>query len=101
MAQSPELAGPVMRRATSFHPDRRRGQPRKELSHLPTPERLAQNRLLGCIHPVQHKNTLGRVHPNADKIVHGRLLLYEICNDLILAQRCRRGAVHPNRAIRF
>jgi uncharacterized membrane protein YeiB len=22
--------------------------------------------------------------------------VFEICNDLILAQRCRKGAVHPN-----
>ena len=22
--------------------------------------------------------------------------MFEICNDLILAQRCRKGAVHPN-----
>jgi hypothetical protein len=85
-----------MRRTTSLHPDLRRGQPPKELNHLPAPERLSQNRPLGSIYAVQHKNTLGRVHTNADKIVHGRLLLYEICNDLILAQRCRRGAVHPN-----
>ena len=23
--------------------------------------------------------------------------MFEICNDLILAQRCRKGAVHPNK----
>src|SRR6202043_3715487 len=46
----------------------------------------------------QHKNTLGRVHTNADNLRHGRLLSFEIFCDLILAHRCRRGPSTPTYA---
>jgi hypothetical protein len=39
-------------------------------------------------------NVLRRVHPNLDNLVHGRYLLSEISNDLILAHSMPPGAVH-------
>src|SRR5713226_3623291 len=62
----------MMRRPAGFDADPRRRQFLKELNNLPPPQLLAQHRLLGRIHTMQLKNTLGRVHSNADKIVHGR-----------------------------
>src|SRR6267142_4766612 len=62
----------MMRRPAGFDADPRRRQLLKELNNLPPPQLLAQHRLLGRIHTMQLKNTLGRVHSNADKIVHGR-----------------------------
>jgi len=62
-----------MRSAAGFdaHPCRR--QLVKKLNDLPSPQLPAQHGLLGAIHAMQLKNTLGRVHTNADKIIHGRL----------------------------
>jgi hypothetical protein len=37
-----------------------------------------------------------RVHANSANLFHGRSPLFEICNDLILAQSKPSGAVHPN-----
>src|SRR5262249_51633620 len=37
------------------------------------PKLLAQHRPFARIHPMQHENTLGRVHSNPDNLVHGRL----------------------------
>src|SRR5882672_9258101 len=62
----------MMRRPAGFDADPRRRQLLKELNNLPPPQLLAQHRLLGRIHTMPLKNTLGRVHSNADKIVHGR-----------------------------
>src|SRR6266436_6541818 len=62
----------MMRRPAGFDADPRRRQLLKELNNLPPPQLLAQHRLLGRIHTMQLKNTLGRVHSNADKIVHRR-----------------------------
>jgi len=90
-----ELTRPVLRSATGFNPDPHRWQLCKELKHLPPPQLLAQNRSFGRIHPMQLKNTLGRVHTNADKIVHGRLPCLRSPTDLILAHRCRRGPSTP------
>jgi hypothetical protein len=53
--------------------DLHRRQLAEELGHLPAPQLLAQHRLFRRVHPMQHKNALGRVDANADKIVHGRL----------------------------
>jgi hypothetical protein len=38
---------------------------------------------------------LRRIHTNSAKLFHGRSPLSEICNDLILAHRCRRGPSTP------
>src|SRR6266545_3677343 len=62
----------MMRRSAGFDADPRRRQLLKEFNKLPSPQLLAQHRLLGRIHTMQLENTLGRVHSNADKIVHGR-----------------------------
>ena len=37
---------------------------------------------------------LRRVHANSANLFHGRSPLFEICNDLILAQSMPSGAVH-------
>src|ERR1700704_30110 len=42
---------------------------------------------------------LRRVHANSANLFHGRSPLFEICNDLILAQSMPSGAVHPNTRI--
>src|SRR5258708_39607368 len=62
----------MMRGPAGFDAHPRRRHCLKELNTLPPPQLLAQHRLLGRIHTMQLKNTLGRVHSNADKIVHGR-----------------------------
>jgi hypothetical protein len=36
-----------------------------------------------------------RVHANSANLFHGLSPLFEICNDLILAQSMPSGAVHP------
>jgi hypothetical protein len=54
-----------------------------------------QNGLLACVHPMQLEKTLRRIHANADNLVHGRLPLFEILNDLILAQSMPWGASTP------
>ena len=41
-----------------------------------------------------------RVHANSANLFHGRSPLFEICNDLILAQSMPSGAVHTNTAIK-
>ena len=93
--QRPDLARPVMRRATGLHANPRRRQRLEELEHLAAPQLLAQHRPLGRIHAVQLKNTLGRVYPNANNLAHGRLPRLRSPTDLILAQRCRRGPSTP------
>src|ERR1700737_5248323 len=85
----------MMRRTACFDADPGRRQIPEKLNHLPPPQLLAQNRLLRRIYTMQLKNTLGRVHTNTDKIVHGRPPLSEIFNDLILAHRCRWGPSTP------
>jgi hypothetical protein len=95
VAQRRNGAPPVMRRAAGFDADPGRLELRQKIDHVPPPKLLAQNRHLPLVHPMQNKNTLGRVDTNSDNLAHGRLLLSEIFNDLILAQRCRRGPSTP------
>jgi hypothetical protein len=82
-------------RSERVHPHPGRRQRPEELHHLAAPQLLAQHRALGRINPVQLKNTLGRVHFNAHNLAHGRLPRLRSSNDLILAQRCRRGPSTP------
>ena len=42
-----------------------------------------------------------RIHTNSANLFHGRSPLFEICNDLILAQSMPSGAVHTIIAGRF
>src|SRR6202048_4021794 len=93
MTQGLELPSPMMRRTAGFHANLGSIQPAEELEQLPAPQLLAQNRLLRRIHTVQLKNTLGRVHTNADKLVHGRLPCLR-SHDLTLADSMPSGAVH-------
>jgi hypothetical protein len=63
-------------------------------SHL-APQLLAQNNLLGGVHPVKLEEMFRRVHPNSGNLFHGRSLLSEIRNDLILAQTMPLGVDLP------
>jgi len=47
----------------------------EERDHLPTMQFLYQSRLLQNIDPMQLENTLGRIHANTDKLLHGRSLV--------------------------
>src|ERR1700686_2520936 len=100
MTQGLQLTSPMMGRPAGLDPDSRGLQFLKERKKLLTPHLVAQNRLLGRINPVQHKNTLGRVHSNADKLVHGRLPgMRSLQRSLILAHRCRRVPSTPTYAL--
>jgi hypothetical protein len=57
---------------------------------------LTQNHLLGGVHPMKLEKMFRRVHTNSANLFHGWSPLFEICNDLILAQSMPSGAVHPN-----
>src|SRR5262245_5955785 len=63
----------MMRCPAGLDPDLRRRKPGEEIPHLPPPQPLAQHRRVRRIHAMQLKNTLGRVHTKADKLIHGRL----------------------------
>src|SRR3989442_15034054 len=85
----------MMRPAAGLDANLQRRQLVEKLNHLPPTKLSAQHRLLGRIHPVQHKNTLGRIHTNADKIVHGRLLCLRSTRPHS-GTAMPSGAVHPN-----
>jgi hypothetical protein len=86
----------MMRPATGLNAHLCRRQLLKEPQNLAASQLSAQHRLLGAINSMQLKNTLGRVHTNADKIVHGRSPLLEIFTNSFWRIRCRREAVHTN-----
>ena len=50
----------------------------------------------GGVHPVKLEKMFRCIHANSANLFHGRSPLFEICNDLILAQSMPSGAVHPN-----
>src|SRR3974390_3423769 len=89
-----------MRSTTSLKTNLDRLQTRKELKQLAAAQFLAQNRLLRLIHPVQLKNTLGRIDANADNVVHGRLpclrLRPRVESRPHSGAAMPSGAVHPN-----
>jgi hypothetical protein len=53
MAQRLQQAGPVVGSATGLDADHRRRQLREEGHQVMPPQLLAQDRLLGGVHPVQ------------------------------------------------
>jgi hypothetical protein len=63
---------------------------------LLAPQLLTQNHVLGGVHPMKLEKMFRRVHANSANRFQGRSPLFEICNDLILAQSMPSGAVHPN-----
>src|SRR5208282_1961174 len=91
---------PMMGRAAGFDSDHRRRKRLEEFHHLLAPQLLAQNNLLGGVHPMKLEEMFRRVHPNSANLFHGRSPLSEICNDLILAQTMPLGAVHTNSGVR-
>ena len=62
---------------------------------------LTQNHLLGGVHPMKLEKMFRCIHANSANLFHGRSPLFEICNDLILAQSMPSGAVHPNTHFRY
>jgi hypothetical protein len=90
-----------MRRPARLQPDPRRRKLGKERQHVAPPQLAPQNKLLRLVDPMQLKNTLQRIQPNANYLAHGRLprLSFETCNSLILHMRCRRGPSTPTMTI--
>src|ERR1700731_4478862 len=95
MAERPQNPRPMGGCAAGFHPDHRRRKRLEENDHLLAPQLLTQNHLLGGVHPMKLEKMFRRVHANSANLFHGRSPLFEICNDLILAQSMPSGAVHP------
>jgi hypothetical protein len=95
MPQAAEFTRPIMRRTAGFDADPNRSQLLEKPKNLPPPQPPAQHRLFGRVDTMKLKNALGRVHTNADKMVHGRL-------PRLRSQRPHSGtsmpsgAVHPN-----
>ena len=96
MAERPQKPRPMVGCAAGFDPYDRRRQRLEEGHHLLAPQFLAQHHLLGGVHPVHLEKMFRRVHPDSANLFHGRPLLSEISNDLILAQSMPPGAVHTN-----
>src|SRR5580704_357480 len=96
MAERPQNPRPMVRCAAGLDPDHRRRKRLEEGHHLLAPQLLTQNYLLGGVHPMKLEQMFRRVQANSANLFHGRSPLFEICNDLILAQSMPSGAVHPN-----
>src|ERR1700730_5096717 len=79
-----------------FDRDHRRSKLLEECEHLLASQLLAQNRLLGGVHPVELENVFRRIHANSANLFHGRPPLSEIYSDLILARLMPSAAVHTN-----
>src|SRR5713101_8149149 len=88
---------PMMACTAGFDRDHSRRNLLEECEHLLASQLLAQNRLLGGVHPVALENVFRRIHTNSANLVHGRPPLSEIYSDLILARLMPSGAVHTNR----
>src|ERR1700724_62348 len=101
MAERQQNPRPIVGCAAGFDPDHRRRKRLEESHHLLAPQLLAQNHLLGGVHPVKLEKMFRRVHPNLVNLFHGRSPLSEICNDLILAQSMPSGAVHTNNEMKI
>src|SRR5207253_5689523 len=100
MAERPQNPRPMVRCAAGLDPDHRRRKRLEEGHHLLAPQLLTQNYLLDGVHPMKLEKMFRRVHANSANLFHGRSPLFEICNDLILAQSMPSGAVHPNTLLR-
>src|SRR6266550_6070114 len=97
MSKPFELASPMMRPTTSLQTDLQRGQLFEERDHLPTMQFLYQCRLLQNIDPMQLENTLGRIHANTGKLLHGRLPCLRSPNGTSLWHIDAVGRRPPNR----
>src|ERR1700720_2606808 len=100
MAERPQNPRPMVRCPAGFDPDHRRRKRVEENDHLLAPQLLTKNHLLGGVHPMKLEKMFRRVHANSANLIHGRSPLFEICNDLILAQSMPSGTVHPITQIR-
>ena len=85
----------MMCAATGFHAHQAWRKICEKLLHRTTPKLTAQNNRARCINPVNLKYVLRQIQTNRANLAHGRSPLLEIFIDLILAHRCRSGAVHP------
>src|SRR5580700_10000127 len=100
MAERPQNPCPMVRCAAGFDRDHRRRKRLEDGHHLLAPQLLTQNHLLGGVHAMKLEKMFRRVHANSANLFHGRSPLFEICNDLILAQSMPSGAVHTNTLLR-
>src|ERR1039458_3539115 len=96
MAERLQKPRPMVGCAAAFDPYDRRRQLLEKRLHFLAPQLLAQHHLFVGVHPVKPEKMLRRVHPDSANLSHGRPLLSEISNDLILAQSMPPGAVHTN-----
>src|SRR5271157_1180284 len=91
MAERPQNPRPMVRCAAGLDPDHRRCKRLEEGHHLFAPQLLTQNHLLGGVHPMKLEKMFRCIHANSANLFHGRSPLFEICNDLILAQSMPSG----------
>src|SRR5208337_28487 len=96
MTERPQNPRPMVGCAAGLDPDHRRCKRLEEGHHLFAPQLLTQNHLLGGVHPMKLEKMFRCIHANSANLFHGRSPLFEICNDLILAQSMPSGAVYPN-----
>jgi hypothetical protein len=89
-------AGPVMRRPACLHRHQGRRQLLEERQHLSARELPAQRGSIFRIDPVQLKETLRRIHPDARNLVHGRLLFDEVFDKPHYGTQMPLRGVHPN-----
>jgi hypothetical protein len=73
-----------------------RRQPFEEGQHLGARQLAAQRHLFARIDAMKLKQTLRRVHANARNLSADGSSLMKSSTNLIMAHRCRSGAVHPN-----
>ena len=74
VAQSSDLAGPVVRARASLHRHDAPWQRREEHQNLVTPQLLAQDRVTAPVRAVNLENRLGQIDADCADLPHGRLL---------------------------
>src|SRR6202011_2714125 len=69
----------------------------EECEHVLASQLLAQNRLLGGVHPVKLENVFRRIHANSANLFHGRPPLSEVYSDLILPRLMPSRTAHTTK----
>ncbi|SMH65433.1 protein of unknown function [Acidithiobacillus ferrivorans] len=73
VAQGFQLSGPVMRAATSFHPDQAGSQVGEKRNHLLALELLLHQRLAAFVDTMHLQNVFCQINPNCRNLHFGRL----------------------------
>ena len=94
MAQRHQFAGPVMRTAAGLQSHQAGRLGCKEAEKLCPAQPLAEDALPTRIRTMRMKHVLRDVQADRGNLGHGRLPRL-VLNTTTLAQRCRRGGVHP------